>query len=373
MRVEEASSTEELLVLRDEWEELQAASAPSNVFLTFEWALAWWRHLGAGRRLRVILERDEHGPRAILPLVEGPLWRRGPFRRLQLLGTGLSDRLDWMLRGEPGPSVERSLLRLLARPVSWDALELRDVPEGSCTVDALPTACARLGLRCEVGPDSESPFLPIESDWETFFASRFGRERRQQIRRKERRLAGRSPVFNVIDSAPDGGATALERLRAVRQHASYRGEERASIFNSEAKRAFFAEVAESFSRRGWLRAAVLDIDGQPAAFRFSFEYAGTYFDYYHGFDQGFDALSPGQVLLAHTMEECFRRGLREVDFLRGDEPWKAVWTDRRRKHVRIRVFRPGVRGAIVRLLLAVNDRRRARSSRVASPKPPSAS
>jgi CelD/BcsL family acetyltransferase involved in cellulose biosynthesis len=262
--------------------------------------------------------------------------------------------------------VERALRHLLQPPISWDVLELREIPEDSQTIEAVRAACTRLGLRSEIAPDSESPFLPIDSDWETFFATRFGRERRQQMRRKARRLeATAQPTFSVINEV-EGDATALERLMAVQQDDSYRGETRNSIFGSEAKRAFFGALAASFSRRGWLRLGVLELGGRPAAFRFSFEYAGTYYDYYHGFDRGFSAMSPGQALLGHTMQECFRRGLREVDFLRGNEAWKAVWTDKRRRHSRIRVFRPGLRGKVLRLLLAVHDRRRASSGTAAA-------
>ncbi len=99
---------------------------------------------------------------------------------------------------------------------------------------------------------------------------------------------------------------------------------------------------------------------------FSFRHAGTYYDYYHGFDRRLSAMSPGQALLGHMMEDCFRRGFREVDFLRGTEPWKAVWTDRRRRHLRVRVFRSGLRSSALRLLLSANDRRRAKSREAAA-------
>ena len=367
LTVDEVSSTAGLEALRGVWEDLQAGSAPHNVFLTIDWALAWWLHLGAGRRLRVLVLRDGGRACGIVPLFEGPVWRRfAPLRKIQILGTGLSDRLDFLLGGDPTGSVERAFSHLLEPAVSWDLLDLREIPEQSPTIEAVRAACARLGLQCEMAPDSESPYLPIDSDWETFFATRFGRERRQQMRRKARRLeANAQPAYTIIDSVPEGSTT-LERLMAVKQHDVYRGEERNSIFASEAKRAFFADIAAVFSHRGWLHLGVLDLGGEPAAFRFGFQYAGTYYDYYHGFDRSFAAMSPGQALLSHVMEDCFRRGLREVDFLRGMEPWKAVWTDRRRRHVRVRVFRSGMRSSALRLLLSANDRHQARSRNLAT-------
>lgn len=364
VNVNEVGDADGFEALRGAWEGLQARSASPNVFLTFDWAAAWWRHLGAGRRLRILVLGDG-GAEGIVQLFEGPVWRRWtPFRRIQIVGTGLSDRLDFLVPGDPTASVERAFSHLLQPPVSWDLIDLREIPEQSPTIEAVRAACARLGLEFEMALDSESPYFPIDADWETFFATRFGRERRSQMRRKARRLeASANPTFTIVDSMPEG-SNALARLMEVKQHDQYRGEDRNSIFASAEKRAFFADVAARFSLRGWLHVGVLDLGEKPAAFRFSFQHAGIYYDYYHGFDRRLSAMSPGQALLGYMMEDCFRRGLREVDLLRGTEPWKAVWTDLRRRHMRIRVFRSGLRGTAVRRLLAANARYQARSRKV---------
>jgi CelD/BcsL family acetyltransferase involved in cellulose biosynthesis len=357
MTVEEVSTLEGLETLRGAWEEAQARSAPDNVFVTFDWALAWWRHFGAGRRLRVLVVRRGADPAAILPLWEGPLGSRWlPFRRIQILGTGLSDRLDLLLCGDPAASAEAALRHLLARPARWDVLELREVPEESEAVEAIRTAAARLGLECEVAADSECHYVPIRSDWETFFATRFGRRQRKTLNHNARRLEAKcGPVSTTFNAVPDDPAL-LARLAAMPQEAVYHGADRLSIFGSGPKRAFFEEVVQRFSRRGWLRLGVLELKGELAAFRLAFRYAGKHIDYFTGFHRDYAKVSPGAVLLAQVMEDCFRDRLREVDFLRGAEPWKAVWTDERRRNVRLRVYRSGPGRPLVRLLYRMKDR-----------------
>ena len=355
--VEEISTLEGLEALSGSWEEAQARSAPDNVFATFEWAVAWWRHFGAGRRLRVLTLRDGGGPPSILPLWEGPLWRSWtPFRRIQLLGTGLSDRLDLLLGGDPAGNAEVALRHLLARPSRWDVLDLRELPEGSPAVEAVRTAAARLALECEITPDSESRYIPIESDWETFFSTRFGRRWRRTLRHNARRLeTDCGPVSTTFDAAPDG-ALLMSRLAAMPQEDQYHGIDRRSIFASPAKRAFFEEIAQRFWGRGWLRVGVLELQGQLAAFRYGFRYAGKHFDYFTGFHRDYAKVSPGAVLLAQVIEDCFRQGMREVDFLRGTEPWKDVWTDRSRRNLRVRVYPRGLRPWATRLFLRLKDR-----------------
>jgi hypothetical protein len=69
-----------------------------------------------------------------------------------------------------------------------------------------------------------------------------------------------------------------------------------------------------------------------------------------------------------VIEDCFRNGVREVDFLRGTEPWKTAWTDRRRKNLRVRVYRPGWHRSALRLLMRVRERARAEAADAASSK-----
>ena len=64
-RVEHAGG---LAALREEWNELLAASAADGLFLTWEWLSHWWRHLSAGRRLSLTLVRAGGELVAIAPL-----------------------------------------------------------------------------------------------------------------------------------------------------------------------------------------------------------------------------------------------------------------------------------------------------------------
>ena len=343
-------SEEQFDGLRDVWEGLQARSAPDNVFLTFDWVRSWYRHLRGGRRLALLLLRDETEVRGIVPLCTGRAWGgRLPFHTLQFLGTGLSDRLDLLTAGDPEAVLAATLRHLQESPIPWDMIDLREVPSESSTVEAVRSIAARLGIRCEIEEDSQCPYLPIESDWQKFFSERFGHETRRQMRKKARRMLAENARFSILEAIPEGSGL-LDRLTAVPQDEEYLGQRRNSIFSSDSKRGFFEEVLARFSQRRWLHVGLLEVKDEPAAFRLSFLYQNKYYDYFTGFHRDLAGLSPGSVLLAHVIEDCFERGLREVDFLRGTEAWKSVWTDHCRRQVRIRLYRPGLRGMAMRLL-----------------------
>src|SRR5256712_13207878 len=96
--------------LREEWDDLLAASSADCLFLTWEWLHTWWKHLGGRRRLHLLLARDGRELTAIAPLAQRPpvLPRLLLFPALEFLATETlgSDHPDVILRrgGEPEAS-----------------------------------------------------------------------------------------------------------------------------------------------------------------------------------------------------------------------------------------------------------------------------
>src|SRR5437867_4306723 len=88
--------------LRDEWNELLAASPANCLFLTWEWLYTWWKHLSGRRRLHLLVMRDGRELTAIAPLAQRPpvLRRLLLFPALEFLGTETvgSDYLDVIVR-----------------------------------------------------------------------------------------------------------------------------------------------------------------------------------------------------------------------------------------------------------------------------------
>jgi CelD/BcsL family acetyltransferase involved in cellulose biosynthesis len=60
-----------------------------------------------------------------------------------------------------------------------------------------------------------------------------------------------------------------------------------------------------------------------------------------GFDLSYFEVSVGKLMLMFLLEDCFRRGYKEADFLRGDEGYKEHWQPRHRHfYTKIRVISP---------------------------------
>ncbi|PZO18584.1 MAG: GNAT family N-acetyltransferase [Burkholderiales bacterium] len=100
------------------------------------------------------------------------------------------------------------------------------------------------------------------------------------------------------------------------------------------------------AREGWLRLGVLWLNDQPLAAQLWLVCEGKANIYKLAYVEGFEKLSAGSVLttalMQHTMDVD---GVVEVDYLSGDDAYKADWMSSRRERVGLVAFDKGrVRG-----------------------------
>ena len=299
LRLERPASLE---AVRDDWRAL--AEQTGNVFATWEWASLWWRFFGAGKAQLVNACRDSADRViGILPLY---LWRRRPVRVARLLGHGPGDALGPICSPSDRPAVARALARSLAES-RCDVLIGEQVPrsEGWSTL---------LGAR--VLREEASPVLRFDfSSWEDYLAGR-SRNFREQVRRRERKLAREHELRYRLTDDPERLQEDLDTL--FRLHRI-----RWSLDSPFSKAEMFHRAfARCAFERGWARLWFLEIDGEPGAAWYGFRFGDAESYYQAGLARGWEAYSPGFVLLAHSIREAVRDGAREYRFLRGGEEFK---------------------------------------------------
>jgi CelD/BcsL family acetyltransferase involved in cellulose biosynthesis len=73
---------------------------------------------------------------------------------------------------------------------------------------------------------------------------------------------------------------------------------------------------------GLARLDVLDLDGEPVACTFSYDYRDTLALYNSAFRPDLAKMAPGMVLVGSLIERSIEEGKGYFDFLRGDEAYK---------------------------------------------------
>ena len=105
-----------------------------------------------------------------------------------------------------------------------------------------------------------------------------------------------------------------------------RGTVAAEVFARPEVRRFFAVLARSMLPDGWLHFSVLECAGQPVAFHFGFEFRRPTVLVQAQLRSDMARLSPGTVLLSYLIRDSLERGLKELDFTVGAEPFKYRYT-----------------------------------------------
>ena len=129
LTVERVSDVDAFEALRQEWDELLAASDSCCVFLTWEWLYTWWKHLAEDRKLCILAVRRGSELMALAPLALRPrsLTRGCPLPVLEFLGSGFvgSDYLDFIVRKGAEDEASQALISHLAKervPLKWTNL-----------------------------------------------------------------------------------------------------------------------------------------------------------------------------------------------------------------------------------------------------------
>ncbi|ABC80791.1 GNAT family N-acetyltransferase [Anaeromyxobacter dehalogenans] len=316
-RLEAVTGVAALEALRGEWSGLcdRAAATP---FQRPEWLLPWCRAFGVP------------SPRALVARRGGRLVAIAPFvhyedagrRVATLLGAGVSDYQDAVADPADGPDGPTLLDALLEASRGADALLLEHLPDGSL----LGSALARRRDAPRPVQDGVCPVLALPARPDALdgcLAPRLA----ENVRYGRRRLArAGASVTTAVAGDLERHLEALFSLHAARWGA--RGQR--GVLAAEAVRRFHVEVARGMLARGLLRLHVLWVDGRPAAAFHGFVDRGRAWYYLGGFDPARRAASPGAVIIAHAAASAIAEGARELDFLRGPEPYKYAWGARDR-------------------------------------------
>lgn len=301
----------DLAALAPAWAALAERSGASP-FAHPDWFAVWWEAFGDGELHALTLRRDGELA-AVLPLARRGRTLRAPVNwHTPAYGPVAAD-----------PEARSELLcRLFSLPST--AVELSMLGEEDL---AAALACARTAGRRPVTRGlNRAPYLLTEGDWETYERG-VSRGRRREVARQWRRLRERGEVSFDVITGGDGLEAGLEETFAV-EASGWKTEKGTAIVSDPRTRAFYAGLARRAAERGWLRLALLRLDGRAVACDFALEHDGVWYALKGGYDESLRALAPGMLLLHAELERAFTVGLRRFELLGEPEPYKLAWTDR---------------------------------------------
>jgi CelD/BcsL family acetyltransferase involved in cellulose biosynthesis len=319
------------------WNRLVAGSVANTCHSTFEWLFTWWRHFGTDRRLLLLVAYEHDMPVGLAPLYVGNGITEP--RDIHFLGQGLSDYAD-LIAPRDRPDVAETLVSaLLDLRSSWDGVDLEEIPSQSPN-KALLDHVIEAGTVPPVWQTTvQCPYLPIEGDWEAFYAT-MGKGFRHEVRNKLNRWNSRSNgrieglELRYVDRREVDSVFVDEVVALSGERQSADGHR--SPFLNHPDREFLQEVLPLMGRRNQLRVGELRSGNALLAFMLGYQWQGVVYTWNTQYDPTYADYSLGRIVLVSFAEQSFREGCHELDFMRGEEPYKFQWTTLYRTNLALR-------------------------------------
>jgi CelD/BcsL family acetyltransferase involved in cellulose biosynthesis len=319
------------------WDRLAAQS--QNIFLTLDFAEAWWAAFRPRGRPMVLVD-DVERPRCIVPLYSSG----GPVPLVRQIGHGPADALGPICAPEDQALAAELIQEQLCRELRRGALVLHDTPADDDWAGRLGGTVVRT---------TPGPVVRLQTDsWPDYLASR-SKNFREQVRRKRARL---DRSFEVRLRVSDEQTLEEDVSTLLHLHRLRWGQDAPFASGKQ------AEVARRFARAclaaGRLRLSVLELDGRPAAAQIGLRFAAVHSFWQSGRDPEFESHSIGAVLLMDALRAAVEDGASEFRLLRGDEAYKQRLADAGRDTSTVAVAGGVVGGALIHSAKARRSARR---------------
>lgn len=335
--------------LERDWEALLASSKSDTIFLSWDWLYGWWQVFGGGKELMLLTVWDDGRLVGAAPLYLSEMKRLHLFkvRTIGFLGSGgvASDYLDFIIETGREREVSETInVHLHSGAANWHTLYLSSIPEDSANLKYICEPAARMGLKTRLSEKVPCPYIKLPGDWDSYLGS-LSKSMRYDIRRKTgKRLKDLGIDFYQVteEEGLEGSIEKLKRLNRLRM----RAKNVSGAFCQKDFSDFHTMIIPRLLKKDKLRLYFLTENGNEIAALYNFRHNRTHLFYQIGYGPERDKLSLGTVLFRYAIEKAIQEGMKEFDFLRGDERYKYKWASDVRNNLVISIYNRGVKSTI---------------------------
>jgi CelD/BcsL family acetyltransferase involved in cellulose biosynthesis len=330
-------SEDEFGNMREEWDSLLEKSVTNEIFLLWEWMYAWWDVFKSGtRELYLLRGRNSTGETiGIAPfyLQKQTLFgnlKRNIIRFCSSLET-YPDHLDIITMKEYEQSFSAAVLDYLRQhDQDWDVMRLDGVHENAMIKKYLASARpGQNGVWMTSIPSARCPYLAMDRTFEGYLKS-FSPKKRQTLLRKRKILINREKALLKRVHSDEEPEKHIQELFALHgERAKRKGIK--TNFGGETLYRFHSRAIQYLLKKDKVELAFLHKEFSPLVSYYCFKHNQKYYYFQAGLSDEGEKKSAGTVLFSLIIENAFKEGCKEFDFLRGSEEYKFYWTKNYRK------------------------------------------
>lgn len=330
--VTRVETIEQFESLREEWNTLLFQSLEKDIFLTWEWLFAWWKNIGKHHNeLWLLLIREGDTLIAIVPLMLSHKQVGIKLRWLGNIGDPDCD-IGGIITINSEKTIQALVKYVYEHKKDWDVFELMEINANNPLTKQFISSLQDLGFKLHQKHEKHY-YIPLSGQtWEGYYNG-LSKNMRHNLKRRVKRTA---EMGNVTYKRYIGETLAWEQFQtmfALSEKSNF-----PDLYKTEQERNFHKDLFNLMQKQEWIQIEILYVDDRPLAFQYGFCFENRYEDWRGGIDKEFETLAPGKLLMMLSLEERFKRGLEESDFLRGVYSYKLDWNPESRDFITVQVY-----------------------------------
>ena len=241
----------------------------------------------------------------------------------------------------------------------WDCISFNDIPQTSMIIDLLQKN-KNLFPNLKITQGAICPYMPLPNSMDSFTKG-LSRNLRKNLRKSLRNL---EKDFGKVELKEYSELDSLENTMQLffdlhqKRWISKGGP---GAFSSQKIRNIFMDRAILFAEKGWLGLYFLTVNDTPVAARYTLKYDQKVYGCLSGLDPAYSSYRVGNIALLKLIEKCIAQGIKEYDFMKGDESYKSDWTKTYRRNSNLELINQSFTSRITMLGMKT-----ARKSKIAS-------
>lgn len=286
-----------------------------------EWLLSWWEAYAASdAELYLLLAYQDD---RLVGLI--PWYRLKSERQLRLLGDGeVCTDYNGVLcsADEDASAINAAFVTWLIehckdREVGWDTIYMEGIPRSDLLTRDLRNSLVATGSATMERNTMNTWCLDLAGGWDGYL-TRSSKDTRKRLRRRLESLS--SVQVQCVSSEIDWKTFYPILVDLHQKRRNSLGEP--GCFADLRFKSFLESASKRMLQLGQLQAFYLEKDGYPLAAEIGYRSPTHWYCYQGGIEPNALELEPGKMANVWIMSQSQSQGIRAIDFLRGDEPYK---------------------------------------------------
>jgi CelD/BcsL family acetyltransferase involved in cellulose biosynthesis len=303
------SKIEMLEAISSEWIELYAKSSTATPFQAPFWVIPWWTNFGNSTLCAISIRENEN----LICLAPFYIYTVNNKKRLSLAGAGISDYLDVLYLDKYYEIItEKVSFYLSSISELWDECDFQEIPD---TSPLSQIANYLRSYNVHISKLSECSY--IDASMVSDIRKVIPKKLRKNIQNSINSIKTHHSLALDVRYSPD------ELILLHNKRWRQKGEK--GVLDDETIKKIHYEVLKSQYQNNEVSVYSLKMDKLTIACYYVLKKDKKAYFYLSGFDPAFEQYSPGSIALFMTIEELFKNGYSNFDFLRGNERYKNHW------------------------------------------------